>query len=115
MERGGRDQRSRLQPDPAAVRPILSPAAGVMREGDRLRAAVGPLLTLARSSGPAADPAPVALALMIAALRSEYSAGAHCRLDFPPRPSEPRRSRITLAEALAEASAIAPETVAKRA
>src|SRR5271166_4842193 len=42
-ERGRRDQRSRLQPDPAAVRPILSLAAGVMRETETLRAAVGPL------------------------------------------------------------------------
>ena len=101
--------------DPAAVRPILSLAAGVMREGDGLRAAVGPLVTLARSSNTAADPAAAALAIVVAALRSEYSAGAHCRVDFSLHPSEPRRSRITLAEALAEASAIAPHTLAKRA
>jgi L-aspartate oxidase len=101
--------------DPAAVRKILSHAAGVMREGENLRAAVGPLAVLARSAGPAADPAAVALLIVIAALRSAYSAGAHCRLDFPNRPAEPRRSRITLAEALAEASAIAPRNLAKRA
>ncbi len=88
--------------DPAAVRPILSLAAGVMREGEGLRAAVGPLTALARSAGPAADPAAVALAIVIAALRSEYSAGAHCRLDYPNRPAEPRR-------------AIAPDHLAKRA
>jgi L-aspartate oxidase len=87
----------------------------VMREGERLRAAVGPLAALARSAGPAADPAAVALVIVIAALRSEYGAGAHCRLDFPNRPAEPCRSRITLAEALAEASVVAPDPLAKRA
>ena len=101
--------------DPAPVRPILSRAAGVMREGDGLRAAVGPLAALARSAGPAADPAAVALCIVITALRSAYSAGAHSRLDFPNRPAEPRRSRITLAEAFAEAAAIAPHNLAKRA
>ncbi|HZZ60952.1 MAG TPA: L-aspartate oxidase [Roseiarcus sp.] len=111
----GPSKDGRLQPDPAAVRPILSPVAGVMREGEGLRRAVGPLAALARSPGPAADPAAMALVIVIAALRSEYSAGAHCRLDFPNPPAEPRRSRITLAEALAEASAVAPDKFAKRA
>jgi len=115
VERGGRDHRWRLQPEAAAVRPILSPAAGVMREGERLRAAVAPLAALARSAGPAADPAAVALAIVIAALRSEYTAGAHCRLDFPRGPAEPCRLLLTLGEALAEASAIAPDPLAKRA
>jgi len=114
-ERGRRDQRSRLQPDPAAVRPILSLAAGVMRETETLRAAVGPLAALARSGLPAGDPAAIALTIVVAALRSEHSIGAHCRLDFPNRPAEPRRSRITLAEAFAQAAAIAPENLAKRA
>jgi L-aspartate oxidase len=86
-----------------------------MREGDVLRAAVGPLMALARSTGPAADPAAVALAIVVSALRREHSLGAHCRLDFPERPAAPRRSRITLDEALAEAAAIAPHTLAKRA
>ncbi len=102
-------------PDPAAVRPILSRAAGVMRDGDALRAAVGPLAALARSAGPAADPAAVALTIVVSALRREASIGAHCRLDFPERPAEPRRSRLTLNEALAEAAAIAPDILAKRA
>jgi L-aspartate oxidase len=110
-----RDQRSRLQPDPAAIRPILSRAAGVMRDGETLRAAVGPLAALARSSGPAADPAAVALAILVSALRREGSLGAHCRRDFARRPAEPRRSRITLDEALAEAAAISPHSLAKRA
>jgi L-aspartate oxidase len=102
-------------PDPAAVRPILSRAAGVIRNGDALRAAVGPLAALARSAGPAADPALVALAIVVSALRREASIGAHCRLDFPERPAEPRRSRLTLNEALAEGDAIAPHPLAKRA
>jgi L-aspartate oxidase len=102
-------------PDPAAVRPILSRAAGVMRNGDALRAAVGPLAALARSAGPAADPALVALAIVVSAVRREASIGAHCRLDFPERPLSPRRSRLTLNEALAEAAAIAPDILAKRA
>jgi L-aspartate oxidase len=109
------DQRSPLPPDPAAVRSILSSAAGVMRDGETLRAAVGPLAQLARSAGPAADPAAVALAIAVSALRREASLGAHCRLDFPGRPAEPRRSAITLDEALAEAAAIAPPNLAKRA
>jgi L-aspartate oxidase len=111
----GRDQRSRLQSDPAAVRPILSHAAGVMRDGGALRAAVGPLTALARSTGPAPDPAAVALAIIVCALRREHSLGAHSRFDFPARPAAPRRSLITLDEALAEAAAIAPHTLAKRA
>ena len=102
-------------PDPSAVRPILSHAAGVMRDGGALRAAVGPLAALARSVGPAADPAVAALAIVVSALRREASIGAHCRLDFPERPAEPSRSRLTLDEALAEAAAIAPDILAKRA
>jgi L-aspartate oxidase len=102
-------------PDPAAVRPILSSAAGVMREGATLRAAVGPLAALARSAEPTADPAAVALTIVVSALRREHSLGAHCRLDFPERPAAPRRSRIKLDEALAEAAAIAPHNLAKRA
>ena len=80
-----------------------------------MRAAVGPLAALARSAGPAADPALVALAIVVSALRREASIGAHCRLDFPERPLSPRRSQITLAEASAEAVAIAPHPLAKRA
>jgi L-aspartate oxidase len=73
------------------------------------------LAALARSAGPAADPAAVALMIVVSALRREASIGAHCRLDFPERPAEPLRSRLTLNEALAEAAAIAPHPLAKRA
>jgi L-aspartate oxidase len=102
-------------PDPSAVRRILSHAAGVMREGRALRAAVGPLAALARSNGPAADPAAAALTIVVSALHREHSVGAHCRLDFPERPADTRRSRITLSEALVEAAAVTPNLVAKRA
>jgi L-aspartate oxidase len=101
--------------DPAAVRPILSRAANLMRDGETLRKAVGPLAAMASSNGPAADPAAVALAIVIAALRREHSVGAHCRLDFPERPAEFRRSRLILAECFAEAAAMAPAVRAKRA
>jgi L-aspartate oxidase len=102
-------------PDPGAVRPLLSRTAGVMREGESLRAVVEPLVAMARSSWPAADPAAVALMIVVAALNREHSIGAHCRLDFPERPAKPRRSRLTLDEAFAEADAIAPPNLAKRA
>ena len=101
--------------DPAAVRRILSRAAGVMRDGETLRAAVGPLAVLAASGAPAADPASVALMIVVAALRREHSLGAHSRIDFPERPTTPRRSRLTLAEAFVEAAAIAPDIGARRA
>jgi len=113
----GLSRSSSLAPahDPAAVRPLLSRAAGVIRDREALCAAVGPLAALAYSAGPAADPAAVALAIVVSALRREHSVGAHCRADFPQRPAELRRSRITLDEALVEAAAIAPRHPAKRA
>ena len=101
--------------DPAAVRPVLSRTAGVMRDGESLRSAVGPFAAMARSGLPAADPAAVALMIVVAALAREHSIGAHCRLDFPERPVEPRRSCLTLDGAFAEADAIAPHNLAKRA
>jgi len=101
--------------DPSVVRPILSRAAGVMRDGETLRAAIGPLASLARSSPSAADPAAVALMIVVAALARDHSVGAHCRLDFPERPAAPRRSRMTLDEAFAAAAAIASDPLASRA
>ena len=105
-----------LAPDPAAVRPILSRAGGVMREGDALRAAVGPLAALARSAGPAADPAAGGAGdrRLRAAPRGEPRRALSPRLPASGQLA-PRRSRITLDEALAEAAAIAPDNLAKRA
>ncbi len=110
-----RSLRAHPAADPAAVRAILSCAAGVMRDGETLRSALGPLAALAASGSSAADPAAVAMMIVVAALRREHSIGAHSRIDFPQRPAAPRRSRLTLGEAFAEAAAIAPEIRARRA
>ena len=101
--------------DPTAVRPLLTPAAGVTRDGATLAAAIGPLAALAASASAAADPAAVALMIAVAALKREHSVGAHSRIDCPARPSAPRRLRLTLADALAEAAALAPRTHIRRA
>jgi L-aspartate oxidase len=101
--------------DPALARRILSRAAGVTRDGATLAAAVGPLAVLAVSRSPAADPAAVALMIAVAALKREHSIGAHSRVDFPGRPAEARRSRVTLADVFAEAAAFDPPLRARRA
>jgi len=100
---------------PDAVRPILSRAAGVIREREQLRSAIGPLAALARFGSTSADPALVALMIAVAALRREHSLGAHCRADFPRRPAAPTRSRLTLAEVFADAEAVAPRSLARQA
>jgi L-aspartate oxidase len=69
--------------DPAVVRPILSRAAGVLRDREGLEAAIGALRPLAVSDGPAADPALVALMIAVAALDRRESLGGHFRTDFP--------------------------------
>jgi L-aspartate oxidase len=100
----------RLPPpsDPAAVRPILSRGAGLERDREGLQQAVRALLPLAtgqHAKGPGAesDPAIVALMIAVSALRREESRGAHWRTDFPERTSEPRRTTLRLAEAIATA------------
>ncbi len=101
-------------PDPAAVRLILSRAAGVERDGGTLSAAVGALADMAGSNGPAADPAAVALMIAVAALRREHSLGAHYRTDFPSAPTARERSRLTLDEAFATAADVHPPVRARR-
>ena len=101
--------------DPAPIRPILSRAAGIVREGETLAAAIGPLAEMAASNQPAADPAAVALMIAVAALRREHSLGAHYRTDFPSPPTERVRSRLTLDEAFAAAAAYAPPYRTRRA
>jgi L-aspartate oxidase len=103
-----RPARTPRAPDPAPVRLVLSPAAGVARDGAALGAAVGALADMAGSDGPAADPAAVALVIAVAALRREHSLGAHYRTDFPSAPTTCERSRLTLEDAFAAAAAIAP-------
>ena len=110
-----RPVRTPLAADPAAVRPILSRAAGVARDGETLSAAIGPLAEMAAANGPAADPAAVALMIAVAALRREHSLGAHYRTDFPWAPAARERSRLKLDEAFAAALAYAPRHRIRRA
>ena len=94
---------------------ILSRAAGVTRNGEALREAAAALAALAASGGPASDPAAVALTIAVSALRRADSVGAHSRLDFPQRPRTVAAFGSTLAEALSDAAALAPEIRARRA
>jgi L-aspartate oxidase len=87
-------------PDPIAVRPLLSRAAGVVRDRGRLVEGLHAVLPLACSDLPATDPAIVALMIMIAALRREESRGAHFRTDFPRSNAAARRATLGLDEAL---------------
>jgi L-aspartate oxidase len=69
--------------DPEAVRLILPRAAGILRVREGLEAAIAALLPMARSAGPEADPALLALSIAVAALDRRESRGAHYRNDFP--------------------------------
>jgi L-aspartate oxidase len=95
--------------DPAPVRPILSGAAGVLRDGEGLRAAARSLLPLALSRQAASHPALVGLMIVIAALRREESRGAHARTDFPGQASPARRSTLRIHEALEAAQDCVPD------
>ncbi|GLR45705.1 L-aspartate oxidase [Mesorhizobium amorphae] len=90
-------------PDPAPVRPFLSRALGIVRDGEALKAVARSLLPLAESEDAASDPAAVGLMIAIAALQRQESRGAHYREDFPHRAAIARRSEITLEAALAAA------------
>jgi L-aspartate oxidase len=96
------------RPDPEMIRPILSRAAGILRDRDGLEAAIAALLPLARSGSAASDPALVALFIAVAALRRQESRGGHFRSDFPR--SDPvwrRRCKLTLEQTLAVAREVA--------
>jgi L-aspartate oxidase len=98
--------------DPSDVKPILSVAAGVSRDGGQLREALGKLYQIVQADGAASDPALVGLMIVVAALRREESRGAHMRTDFPKTSSKALRKTFTLNEALATAEAFLPECVA---
>jgi L-aspartate oxidase len=97
--------------DPASVRPILSHAAGVLRDGEGLRAAARALYPLAVSHQAASDPAIVGLMIVMSALRRRESRGAHARTDFPEHAGAARRTTLRLDEALAAARDLVPDPV----
>jgi L-aspartate oxidase len=97
------------------VRPILSRAAGVLRDGTGLVEAAAELLPSALSGGPAADPAAVGLMVVVAALLRGESRGAHWRTDVPGRDEAQARSRTwRLDDALLAASELAPAPARSR-
>lgn len=94
-------------PEADAVRPIVSRHLGVERNGAGLIEAISALLPLAEQNGAASDAALVGLMMAVNALKREESRGAHCRVDFPRRAAEAKRSVITLERALKAARAVA--------
>jgi L-aspartate oxidase len=102
---------SALRSDPALVRPILSRAAGVLRDAEVLRAAARALYPFAVSQQAASDPAIVGLMIVMSALRRRESRGAHARTDFPAYATPARRSTLRLDEALEAARDLVPDLV----
>ncbi|WP_269932956.1 L-aspartate oxidase [Aminobacter sp. HY435] len=92
-----------VRPDASLVRPILSQAMGVLRDGDGLRQAVADLLPLALGDSASADPAAVGLMMVVSALGRAESRGAHSRTDYPTRSAVALRSKLTLDAALKSA------------
>jgi L-aspartate oxidase len=94
------------RPDPSRIRPIVSLALGIVRDGTGLREAAAMLLPIASGRDVASDPALVALMMTVAALRREESRGSHCRSDFAARNAQACRSRLTLDQAFEAALAV---------
>lgn len=95
--------------DPKPARPIISCAAGVLRNETGLRDAAAQLYQMVREDGPSSDPALAGLMIAIAALKRCESRGAHMRIDHPETSCEAIRSRLTLQETLAAAENFLPE------
>lgn len=102
-----------LRSDPTPVRPILSRAVGVLRDGPRLEAAATALYPMIHDDGPASDAALIGLMIVIAALRRQESRGAHARSDFPQHDASRQFPRTqTLADCLDQVGARARGLVA---
>jgi L-aspartate oxidase len=94
-------------PDQGPVRPLLSRALGVTRDGKGLEEAARALLPLLQRRDAASGPAAVGLMIVIAALLRRESRGAHFRTDFPHHATVARRSHLTLDAAIAAARELA--------
>jgi L-aspartate oxidase len=95
------------RPDAAAVRAVLSRAAGVLRDADGLARATGDLLPMAEGNGGRADPALLGLMMVVAMRRRMESRGGHARTDYPRAlPELARRETLTWEQARAAARAI---------
>ncbi len=94
------------------MRPILSRAAGVLRDGEGLRAAARALYPLAISQQAASDPAIVGLMIVIAAAAPPGKPRRACTYDFPKHTSLAQRSTLRLDDALQAARDDIPELVA---
>lgn len=93
--------------DPRPLRPLLSRALGVTRDGEALKEAARALLPVAQRKDATSDPAAVGLMITIAALLRRESRGAHFRTDFPHHATVARRSEITFDVAIAAARELA--------
>jgi L-aspartate oxidase len=99
----------------ATLRRTMTESVGVVRDGPRLTSAIETLDRLRRGARSAdlANMAMSALLIAISADRRQESRGAHMRSDFDEPSGEwRRRSTITLADALEDLGAPAPELAA---
>ncbi|QFQ88453.1 L-aspartate oxidase [Paracoccus kondratievae] len=103
-------------PDPALVarlRRAMTEGAGVLRDAGGLARCLREIAAIeaAQPDCPALlNMTATATLIAAAALMRQESRGAHCRTDFPQTMAEGRRSRLTLAQALALRASLEPET-----